>query len=133
VKDYSLQTQGEELLRLQQGVGVLGDCPPLQPAIKLAKAISHVLLTVPGMYHGWGDQLHRAAVSVPANICEAQGRNTLAQRLQYTSIGRGSCYEVLGLLLAAPVGQDVTKLVDQAREVCVLLDHLVLELTAKRG
>lgn len=123
----------EELARLQQGVAVLADIPPLAPSIRLAKAVSEALLRVPAMYAGWGDQLHRAAVSVPANICEAAGRNSLAQRLQYTSIGRGSAFEVLGLLLAAPVGQDVTGLVDQARDVAKLLDALVLEMTEKKS
>lgn len=131
-RPYQQSSDGEELARLARGISVLADVPPLQPSIRLAKAVSSQLLTVPSMYHGWGDQLYRAAVSVPANVCEAQGRNTLAQRLQYTAIARGSVYEVVGLLLSAPVGQDVSGLVDQAREVAELLDALVLELTRRR-
>ena len=127
------ETPDTELARLERGVSVLAEIGPFRPSVELAKAISEQLLRVPGMYAGWADQLYRAAVSVPANIAEAHGRNSLAQRIQYTAIGRGSAWEVLALLLSAPVGQDVEALVDQARDVAVGLDRLVLEMTRERA
>jgi four helix bundle protein len=85
------------------------------------------------MYYGWADQVHRAAVSIPANVCEAQGRNSLAQRLQYTAVARGSVYEVFGLLLCPPPDTDVSKLLEDTREVIRLLDALVLEYARQRA
>jgi four helix bundle protein len=50
---------------------------------------------------GITSQLHRAAVSVSANIAEGNGRRHRAEYAHHVSIARGSTLEVESLLLAA--------------------------------
>lgn len=72
------------------------------------------------------DQAARAAVSVPANLCEANGRARPAQVMQYTLVARGSAWEVLGLLLAYPDTPD--DLVALARKLVKEIDAAVAKL-----
>lgn len=48
-----------------------------------------------------GDQMRRAAVSIPANIAEGQGRRPAREFLQHLAIAKGSLAELHTLLVVA--------------------------------
>src|SRR5688572_4306376 len=57
------------------------------------------------------DQLVRAAISVPSNIAEGQGRSTTRDRRHYLVQARGSLYELetqLEIITLARLAKDVT-------------------------
>ena len=54
---------------------------------------------------GLGDQIQRAAVSIPSNIAEGSGRSTDSDFVHFLDIALGSAYEVeTQLLIAKKVG-----------------------------
>ncbi len=74
-----------------------------------------------------GDQIRRAAVSIPANIAEGNARSHRREYLHYLSIARGSTAELETLLEAAqPVGYLTADELLPAEE---LLDHVGRMLT----
>jgi len=75
-------------------------------------------------------QVRRAAVSVPSNIAEGQGRRTTGEFLQFLSIARGSLQEAeTQLLLAQRLGYLVearqTELLNLSTEVGRLISGLI--------
>jgi four helix bundle protein len=46
-----------------------------------------------------GEQLRRAALSIPTNIAEGCGRDSLKERAYFYRIAKGSVYEVVSLLV----------------------------------
>ena len=66
------------------------------------------------------DQLVRAAVSVPSNIAEGQGRFTTRDRRHYLVQARGSLYELetqIEILVRAHLARDTT-------DVCPLIKRI---------
>jgi len=84
--------------------------------------------------YGLTSQLRRAAVSIPSNIAEGQGRRTTADFLRYLSISYGSLREVETQTLIAARLQYLTKgrsqeILKMAGEVGRLLNGLMSSLT----
>ncbi|MEN6449337.1 MAG: four helix bundle protein [Thermoguttaceae bacterium] len=86
--------------------------------------------------YGLTAQVRRAAVSIPSNIAEGQGRNTTRDFLHFISIAQGSAKEVETQVLIAErlgyVTNEVSgKLVMQTAEVGRLLSGLTNALKKK--
>ncbi|MEA2205293.1 MAG: hypothetical protein QOE77_2069 [Blastocatellia bacterium] len=80
------------------------------------------------------NQIRRAAVSVPSNIAEGQGRRTTADFLRHLSIAYGSLREVeTQILIAARLGyatrETTSGVMDLAGEVGRLLNGLMTSLS----
>jgi four helix bundle protein len=69
-----------------------------QKSIDLADKIMELTEQLPKGYGFLSDQLNRAALSVPANIAEGNGRFTKADRSNFFIIARGSLQECVPLL-----------------------------------
>ena len=79
--------------------------------------------------YGPTSQVRRAAVSVPSNIAEGQGRTTTREFLHQLSIARGSLMEVeTQIMLAQRLdyqnGEVSTRILDCAAEVSRLISGL---------
>ncbi|UCF88823.1 MAG: four helix bundle protein, partial [bacterium] len=70
-----------------------------QHAIRLAEKLEADcrLIRAKGNYP-MSDQIRRAAMSVPINIAEGNGRSTSADKRRFFIIARGSCFESASLL-----------------------------------
>lgn len=64
--------------------------------------------------HSLSDQMRRAAVSIPSNIAEGNGRKSLTDYARFLDIARGSEYELETLL-----------------QICVMLGYLTEKDTEK--
>src|SRR5438132_932174 len=83
--------------------------------------------------YGLTSQIRRAAVSVPSNIAEGQGRRTTSDFLRHLSIAYGSLREVETQVLIAQrldylVQGKVEKVLSRAGEVGRLLNGLMASL-----
>lgn len=79
--------------------------------------------------YGLSGQLRRAVVSVPSNIAEGQGRDSVKEFIHHLSIAYGSLMEVeTQLQIAANLGYlkqiEINKLLEQSSEVGRLLNGL---------
>jgi four helix bundle protein len=88
--------------------------------------------------YGLTNQVRRAAVSVPANIAEGQGRNSRQEFARFLAIARGSLCEVETHLLIAQRltylnEQNTDVLIGQATEVGRLLHGLRQSLQTEIG
>ena len=105
-----------------------------QKAMELSKAIYHVTKSFPSDERfGLTSQLRRAAVSVPSNIAEGQGRLTPGEFKQFLGHARGSVFEVeTQVQLAAEldyIGQaESIQLIERTSEVSRMLNGLIRSL-----
>jgi four helix bundle protein len=105
-----------------------------QKAMNLAEEVYKISRNFPREeIYGLTSQLRRAAISIPSNVAEGQGRRTTADFLRHLSIAYGSLLELeTQVLIAARLSyltkekcQDIMKL---AAEVGRLLNGLMSSL-----
>jgi four helix bundle protein len=87
---------------------------------------------------GLSSQLKRSAVSIPANIAEGHGRNSLGEYIQFLGVAQGSLRETeTHLLIALRLNfVDQAKLnnaLEVAEEVSKMLGALIRGLRAKKN
>lgn len=106
-----------------------------QKAMELAKAVYEATRPFPKeeMY-GLTAQIRRAAVSIPSNIAEGQGRLSKKEFRQFLGIARGSLMEVeTQIILARDMNYlsegKAEKLLLRASEVGRMLNGLINSLT----
>ncbi len=104
-----------------------------QKAMKMVTAIYRATQSFPDdERYGLTSQLRRAAVSVPSNIAEGQGRLTKGEFRQFLGNAKGSLSEVeTQLLIARNLGylSNPEPLLDQTSDVARLLNGLLRSLT----
>jgi four helix bundle protein len=109
-----------------------------QKATDVVEAVYRATMSFPREeIYSLTSQIRRAAISVPSNIAEGQGRNTTSDFLHFLSIARGSLKEGETQVLIAErltyINKQVTKsLLEQTTEVGRLLNGLSNSLKSKR-
>ena len=108
-----------------------------QKAMQLAKKVYELQKHLPKEeVYSLGDQIRRAAVSVPSNIAEVFGRDTDNEFRRFISISRGSLFELKTQLLLAEslsflrIDSETSLLID---EVGKLLNGLSRSLVTTTG
>jgi len=108
-----------------------------QKAMDLVGAVYDFIQHLPqSEAYGLGSQLRRAAISVPVNIAEGQGRKTSREFRHFTRIAHGSVREIeTEVLIAIRLGyaskEASQNVMDLAIEVGRLLNGLLRALTAQ--
>lgn len=108
-----------------------------QKAMDLVESIYKATTSFPNTeVYGLTSQLRRAAVSIPSNIAEGQGRNTTRDFLHFLSVAQGSLRELeTQVLIAQRLGYiktpEGTTLMDVTSEVGRLLSGLCNSLQNK--
>ena len=101
-----------------------------QLGTKIALAIYRQTTSFPREeLYGLTSQLRRAAVSIPSNIAEGQGRRSPREFVNFLSIAYGSVREVetqveIARRLGYLASEDASRLVDQMDEVGRLINGL---------
>ncbi len=108
-----------------------------QKSMALVKAIYQLTALFPkDELYGLTSQLRRAAVSIPSNLAEGQGRSFDREFAVFISHAMGSVMEVeTQLLIAADLGyakkDDVDRLLKQSAEIGRLANGLLATLRKK--
>ena len=106
-----------------------------QKSIELVKLVYESLKELPkNEEYGLSSQIKRAAVSIPANIAEANGRNSEGERRQFLGIAQGSAYEletelIILVELKLVTEQKVKLALELLEEIEKMLASLIRRLT----
>jgi len=109
-----------------------------QKAVALVTDIYRISSTFPREeVYGLTSQLRRAAVSVPSNIAEGQGRATTGEFVQFLCHARGSLYEVetqilIGRNLGYMTLEQQESLISSVTRVGRVLNGLITSLQKQR-
>ena len=106
-----------------------------QEGVELAAEIYRVT-QCPPLDKDWAlkDQLRRAAISIPSNIAEGDELRTNKQAIQYLSIARGSCAELITqLIIAERIGYLTTTERATLEDTCEKIAASINKLIEHRG
>ncbi len=109
-----------------------------QKAIDLVSDVYSLTSAFPGdEIYGLTSQLRRAAVSIPSNIAEGQGRATKGEFIQFLCHARGSLYEVeTQIVISRKLGyitvEQQESLVHTLSELGRILNGLITSLQQKK-
>lgn len=97
-----------------------------QKALDYAHKLVLIADSLPNRYQfSFGDQLRRAALSIPSNIAEGSGRTTHKDRANFYAISKGSVYESVNILKLLEklnlLTHSPTEIYFQAEEICKML------------
>ena len=86
--------------------------------------------------YGIGDQMRRAAVSIPSNIAEGYDRNTTAEYIHYLTISRGSKSEIetqiyICIMLNYFSKEDAQTALQLCKDIGKMLNALINKLKLK--
>ena len=110
-----------------------------QKSMDLAAEIYNLVKILPKTEtYALSDQMRRAAVSIPSNIAEGQGRNSTREFIKFLVIARGSqCELETQLQLCVKIGylqEDETKTaLSLCEEISKMLNSLVKKLSLTLG
>ncbi len=87
--------------------------------------------------YGLTTQIRRAAVSIPSNIAEGQGRMSRGEFKQFLGYARGSIFELESQLTIAEnlgylTNEDAAVLIDRTRELGRIVTGLIKSLESAR-
>ncbi|MDT5123112.1 MAG: hypothetical protein QOC96_2594 [Acidobacteriota bacterium] len=115
-----------------------GELIAWQKAMDLVQSVYEAVRAFPKEeIYGLTSQLKRAAVSVPSNIAEGQGRKSTREFLHHLSIAYGSLMEVeTQILIAVRLDylsqQDAERIIERTSEVGRLINGLSNALANKQ-
>lgn len=83
--------------------------------------------------YGLSDQMRRAAVSIPSNIAEGQGRNSTSEFIRFLNIARGSYSELdtqlqICIRLGYANETDIESALNLSKEIGKMLNSLIKKL-----
>lgn len=105
-----------------------------QKAMELVKLTYLLIRKLPKEEtYALSDQMRRAAISIPSNIAEGNGRKSKTEYIRFLDISRGSLYELetqlnIGVMLEFFNDNDVKEIFGLITEVNKMINSLITKL-----